>query len=600
MLAERKPARIRSPRTPNHLRRCDATDSARRSKGAERAHGDGGAVARTNFRAATRTPTAALTTCDDPAGMKPTFSADTRFGRDVLLLAAFVAGYLLLDRVSFIYSLQQLNITPWNPQPALAIALLMRRGQRWLPAVLLTIFAAEFAVRGAPHPLPTALLSSTVLALGYAAIAQALVGPFAVRPAIEDRGDLLRLVGVVIAGALVAAALDVAALVVTGVLPAREYFAGAVKFWIGDSVGVLVTLPLLLMLIDPGRRTELRALLVRREALLQGVTLLAMLFVVFNAAPLQPSKYFYLLFLPIAWVAARSGLAGAAAALALTQLGVIIAVQVGGQATLTVFELQALLAALAITALFVGVTVDERQRANDEMRRTARLASAGRTAAALAHELNQPLTALTGYAKSSRLLAAQPVLDRVRLDATLAKMEAETLRASAAVHRVRELFGSAKPHRQPTDLAALVAQTAAELQSKAAVAGARILIDADPAMPPLPVDPVQIELVLRNLLANAIEAIPPGSAAGRVHVRVAATPGAARIEVEDSGPGVPPDRRAQLFEPFVTTKADGMGMGLAISRAIVEAHGGKLDAVPASRGLFVMTLPSAPIDAADA
>lgn len=526
--------------------------------------------------------------------------ANSKLGRNALLLAAFVAGYLLLDRVSFIHSLQQLNITPWNPQPALAIALLMRRGQRWLPVVFVTIFAAEFVVRGAPYPLPAALLSSSVLSLGYAAIAQALVGPFAVRPAIEDRTDLLRLIGVVVIGTLVAAAIGVAALVVTGVLPAHEYFEGAVKFWIGDSVGVLVTLPLLLMLLDAGRRGELRALLARRETLLQGITLLLVLLVVFNAAPAQPSKYFYLLFLPIVWVAARAGLAGAAIALAAAQTGVIVAVQVGGQATLTVFELQALQVALAITGLFLGITVDERQRANDEMRRTARLAAAGRTAAALAHELNQPLTALSGYAKSGRLLAAQPELDRARLDDTLAKLDREAHRASAAVQRVRELFRSGKPERQATDLTALVAQAAAELQSKAAVAGARILIDADPAMAPLAVDPVQIDLVLRNLLANAIEALPAGSVAAEIRVRVQRTPDAVRIEVEDSGPGVAADRRAQLFEPFVTTKADGMGMGLAISRAIVEAHGGKLEAVPASGGLFVFTLPLAGAEAADA
>src|SRR6185436_2393653 len=98
------------------------------------------------------------------------------------LAVGFAAGYLALDWMSYIHPMQQYSITPWNPQPALAIALLMLGGQRWLPVVFAAVLSAEWIVRGAPASLPTTLLITAVLTLGYAAIARALTSRFSVNP----------------------------------------------------------------------------------------------------------------------------------------------------------------------------------------------------------------------------------------------------------------------------------------------------------------------------------------------------------------------------------------------------------------------------------
>jgi hypothetical protein len=122
--------------------------------------------------------------------------------RAALLGAAFVAGYIALDWLSYIHPMQQFGITPWNPQPALAIGLLALRGQRWLPAVFLAAVLSEWLVRGAHAGWPATLVIGAVLALCYAAIARALTGRYAVRPELDSRRDAIRLVAVVAAGAL--------------------------------------------------------------------------------------------------------------------------------------------------------------------------------------------------------------------------------------------------------------------------------------------------------------------------------------------------------------------------------------------------------------
>src|SRR5688572_42061 len=137
-------------------------------------------------------------------------------GRAVAIGIAFAVAYVLLDRLSYIHPLEQYGITPWNPQPALAIALLVVGGQRWLPVVFGAVVAAEWVVRGAPAGMAATLYLGAVLALAYAAIARALTGPFAIDPALGSRRHTVRLVAVVTIGALLAGMLYLAALASLG------------------------------------------------------------------------------------------------------------------------------------------------------------------------------------------------------------------------------------------------------------------------------------------------------------------------------------------------------------------------------------------------
>ena len=513
--------------------------------------------------------------------------------RATALGAAFIAGYVLLDRLSYIHPLEQYGITPWNPQPALAIALLLLGGQRWLPTVFGAAIAAEWIVRGAPAGLAATLVLCAVLTLAYWAMARALGGALAIHPALSSRRDAIRLLTVVTVGALLAGALYLAALVSMGKRPHASLVDALVRFWIGDSVGILVTLPLLLMAGVAARREEMRAMFARTETLAYAGSIALAIWLVFERPVTEQFKFFYVMFLPLVWVATRFGMIGATLTAATIQLGLFIEVQLGAYQAVTVFELQAFLIALTITGLFLGVAVDERRRAAEELRRSMRLAAAGEMAAALAHEMNQPLTALATYARASQMLALAAPPDPARLHQTLDRLASESARAGEIVRRMRDFFRTGATELVARSLEDLVQRATEAARPQAMELGVALECDGAVRGEYL-LDEVQLQVVLRNLIANALEAAMSGPVPRRVSLEVRPdTDGAARIAVRDTGPGVRREEAERIFEPFESARATGMGVGLAISRAIAEAHGGRLWAEPGPYGVFILTLPAA-------
>lgn len=525
-----------------------------------------------------------------PAGSE---DAERAWPHAALLGAAFFTGYLALDWLSFIHPMRLYGITPWNPQPALAVALLMVRGRRWLAMVLVTVLASEWIVRGAPAPWPATLLIGFALAAGYAVMATLLTGRLAINPALETQRDAVRLVAVIAVGALLTGLLYVGALLASGLGTLDRPAVAVMRFWIGDAVGILVTLPFVLLLTVRARRHEMGEILRRRDGIAHlAVTVLA-LALVFSLRDEDLFKYFYVLFLPLVFIAARTGLAGSILAALAIQGAIIASGQLAQFQTLTVFELQALLMALTVTGLFLGVVVDERRRAEKELARSMRLAAAGEMAAALAHELNQPLTAVSTYARAGRMIAQSTQPDRGLLVETLDKLVDESSRAAEVVRRLRDFFRTGATKLAPVSLERIAARVVASAQDTPAAAGAWLELRAAPGLPELLADDTQLEVVLRNLVANALEAAATGRRAREVVVELEAdASGMATVTVRDSGPGVAEKDVERIFEPFETTRASGMGMGLAISRAIVEAHGGRLWAEAGDRGLFRFTLPA--------
>lgn len=505
----------------------------------------------------------------------------------------FVAGYIALDWSSYIYPLGPFNITPWNPPPALSIVWMMLGGLGYAPVVFVAAFASDLAIRHAPGGLWVTALTSLVLATGYAAIAGALRRIFKSDPKLRDTRRLWILVAVTASGAAVVAVMYVGVLLLTGFVSGSSFADAAIRFWLGDAVGVLVTAPLLLVAADPEARARLARSSRRPETPLQFTVLTAAVYYVVEIAS-DPSKYFYGLFLPLIWIALRGGLGGAALASAIVQAGVALGAREGAMHSLAVVELQALVAALTLTGLFLGVMVDERARAEESLKQSLRLAAAGEMAGTLAHELNQPLAALANYGRACRLLLEREGDAGLRFEiaATIEKMLGESKRAGEVVSRLRDFFRTGT-----TRLEATTAETFLEAglrigRSLNRSGDVEFGVEGGGAGRALLVDRLQIELVLRNLLANAFEAVahePPGER--RVTLSAESANGSVVFYVRDSGPGVPLAARERLFEPFSTSKASGMGLGLSISRAIAEAHGGSLASAHAGHGEFHLVLP---------
>lgn len=516
-------------------------------------------------------------------------------GRAAWVLAlAYVVAFIILDWASYIRPLQGLNITPWNPQPALAVALLLW-SRRWLWLVWAGLVAAELVVRGVPGNWLAALTATVALSLTYAAIARAIARRMDLSQPFATRKDLAWFALIVAAGALVSAGLYVLAFSATGFGPEGSVQGAIARYWVGDAVGHVVTLPILLILMDRPRRAALVSTLGSAPWwLAAGLTVLC-LWIVFGRGEQDYFKFFYLLLLPVVWSAALFGVAGAVLSSFVTQLGLIAAVQMALHHDLAVFELQALMAASTLTALLIGVLVDERARAAAELRSSLRFAAAGQMAAALAHELSQPLTALNNYAHAFRSLSAgaQP-LDagrREQLSDIMQRVAGEAQRAGEVVKRLRDFFKRGATSLERVSAGAAVLEA---VQAHAALAGRLGVVvtsELAPGLPPVWVDPLQIGVVLRNLLANAIEAAAAAPADKRVRVRASLDREGVLVAVHDSGPGVEPDRMHGLFDAAPSGKPGGLGVGLSICRAIVEAHGGKLWAETGPGGHFFFSIP---------
>lgn len=225
----------------------------------------------------------------------------------------------------------------------------------------------------------------------------------------------------------------------------------------------------------------------------------------------------------------------------------------------------------------------------------ARVSALGGLSAALAHELNQPLTSILCNAQAGQRLLAQALPDWKELHAILADIAADGLRAGTVVSRLRGLFKKEEAAQQALNINALVEEVTQLLRSDLIIKQVSLLLHLGADLPKTMGDPVQLRQVLLNLIMNGAEAMAASAACPRQLQIGTSLHDAYSLEVtvRDSGPGIEPQMLEQIFEPFITGKPQGLGMGLAISRTIVAAHGGRLWAENAPEGGAVLrfTLP---------
>jgi two-component system, LuxR family, sensor kinase FixL len=229
-----------------------------------------------------------------------------------------------------------------------------------------------------------------------------------------------------------------------------------------------------------------------------------------------------------------------------------------------------------------------------ELSHVTRLTEMGQMASALAHEVSQPLTAAITYCQVvRRLLAEEDNPNARKLQPIAEKATAQIARAVEVVRRLREFLSKGEREQEAHSIGELVEEASALALIGAREGGVKVQLRVEPDLPPVLVDKVQIQQVVVNLTRNAIEAMEGSE---RRELTIAAGlggDGMVRIRVADTGPGLAPEIAHRLFEPFVTTKPQGMGVGLSICRSIVEAHGGRLTAEPNPGGgaIFDFTLP---------
>lgn len=632
----------------------------------------------------------------------------------------YVALYAALDWVSLIEPFGTLGIAPWNPATGLSFALLLRFGLGFLPAVIAAVLLADLLLRDLADAPVAMILSALAIALGYGWAAWALRLRWRIDRALPSLRDLRLLFIVALAASTVVASAVVGVFAVAGLVAWPEALETSLHFWVGDVIGIAVLTPFLLFLFERERRLGAFSGLAAIEYVLQITAIGAGLWIIFGLESVNHFEFSYVLFLPLIWIGLRQGLTGAVWGLVITQLGLMLALQLKGLDANAVTQFQLLMLAVAVTGLFLGAVVDERRRAERALRdsearlqtvvstapdailtfgdsgaitsanpaaarlfgpqlraesgitiqqllpgpslaeikqaagremtarrlegtsfvadvaagearsdgrsvyvaairdasprkqaeawlkeheaelaHAARLTATGEMAGALAHELNQPLTALIGFAR-----ACQAVLEST--DASQGAATArdlidqavhQALRMGDIIRSTREFLRQGDTQLVQDRLPRLFAAVVDLLRERAARHHIQMVVRADRSLPAVLVDPIQIEQVIVNLVRNSMDAIIEARSSVREvaleALEVPEEPGFVQVRVRDTGPGFASEMAERLFTPFATTRKSGMGLGLSISRSIIEAHGGRIWVEPADGGAEVrFTVPN--------
>lgn len=247
------------------------------------------------------------------------------------------------------------------------------------------------------------------------------------------------------------------------------------------------------------------------------------------------------------------------------------------------------------------------QELQAELLHMSRLSDVGQMASAIAHELNQPLTAILNYVQAARRILQSKGLEiPPKAQDAMDKAVAQASRASAIVQNLRNFIQKGETERRIEDLNKVVGEATALGLVGAKETGISVHVDLSATPLSVFIDKIQIQQVVFNLVRNSIEAMAESRPPRQLVVTTAPTESGidgtvAEVSVSDTGPGLAPQIQAQLFQPFQTTKEKGMGLGLSICHSIIDAHGGRLQAVPnAERGVtFHFTLPLAEQDRSD-
>jgi C4-dicarboxylate-specific signal transduction histidine kinase len=249
----------------------------------------------------------------------------------------------------------------------------------------------------------------------------------------------------------------------------------------------------------------------------------------------------------------------------------------------------------------VGRDVTDRHAAEERALQTlldlahlSRLNSMGEMASALAHEINQPLCAILSFSQACRRMMMSDQIDFEDLRHAIDRMAVNAELAGDIIKQMRGYVQKGDAERESVDLEQLVRDTLTLAQAEVKDSPVKIELDAVQPLPPVNVNVIQIQQVILNLLRNANDAIKQTGGDGRIDIEIRhLTPTKLQLSIVDTGPGIPDDLLERLFDPFVSSKHEGIGIGLSICKSIIESHGGSINAFNQSHAgaCFRISLP---------
>jgi len=506
----------------------------------------------------------------------------------------FLAAYVVLEWISFIHEYNGLPITPWNPGLGVLFALIVLAGLPGGLVLFLGIIVAEIFVLQSQSEWLLVIAIAAITSSSYTVIAAVARGYLRLDVGLTHLRDVLVLLAAGLMGAVTVAVLLTSLLIAAGQIGIGDVLLASMPLLVGDIIGIATISPLLLRFAFRWREIALgRLLSVAPEGVLYVVVTGAALWAITASGGEYGFRLFYLLFVPVVVAAVRHGLDGACLGLAVTQLGLVGLLHLYGYDARAFTEFQTLMLVLTATGLIVGVVVSERQNSDRLVReaearlkeKEAEAAQAARfnlvsgMASALAHEINQPMTAVRALARAAQHILRAPGGDLTRADSNLTTLIAEIDHASGVVRRMRDFLRRGRPHVSTIEIRSMLEEALALVRAEASGNQIYIELDVSNDLPLVHGDRIQLQQVVLNLIRNAIESIVGArQMEGRIRVVARRLDAPQRIEigVSDSGPGVGDELAERLFHPLTTSKYEGFGLGLPICASIVEAHGGRV------------------------
>lgn len=512
-------------------------------------------------------------------------------GGQIAAALLFLALYVALEWLSFIHEYKGVPITPWNPGLGALFALMIFAGPAYAVVLFAGVAIAETLVLKTNLQWPIILGVAAIIAAVYAGATILARRVFRLDVSLVHLRDVIALLGAGLFGAMLATLLLSFMLILEPDLGWADVIIALVPLLVGDTIGIAVVTPFVLRVLHKHPLPKLSFYLFFEVALYVAL-IVGSLWIIAGAGALIGLKFFYLLFLPVVLAALRYGLDGACVALALSQLGLVGVLQFFSADAQTFTEFQILMLVLTTTGLVVGAVVSERERSEEHAReaerrfkekeaeatQAARFTLVSGMASALAHEINQPMTAARALARSAQELIRKPKADLSRADTNLTNMIAQVDHAGGIVRRMRDFLRRGHPRVSTVDVPLVLDDALMLANAEAAAKGIRLDLSRNSNLPPVFGDRVQLQQVILNLIRNSIDAISATKRDGRIEVgaRQLSTPDRVEFSVLDNGPGIDDETAERLFEPLMTSKHEGLGLGLPICTTIVEAHGGKI------------------------
>ncbi|HET6388562.1 ATP-binding protein [Hyphomicrobium sp.] len=504
---------------------------------------------------------------------------------------AFVAAYVLLAWLSIISSAPSFGIVSWSPEIGLAFAALLVFGAQFWPWPVLAVAASNVVLRELPFA--AQLLSPLIIGGGYAlAISWLQQSRWRIDVKLTSLQDILTLEATAIVSSALVAIASILLLRASDVLPPSEIAYNIFRYGIGDLIGISIIAPFALVMANERELPKLTL-----EAAFQGIAIVAALVLAFGFANLPHFRLFNVLFFPIIWISLRHGLKGATYGLLGTEIGLLIALLMTGPPPASLTTYQSLMLVLAFTGLAIGGLVTERRRIEQTLRLNQgsvseifRLGSAGEVTTAIAHELNQPLTAISNYSRVVQDYLVKGEGDRSLAIEAATKVASQVDRTAAVVRSLRDLIRLGRRQVAEQHPALLVTEALDLLAPNLARAGAAVKVAIPRDIRTVAVDRLQIEQVLMNIISNAADAMSENEPARArvIHISASNT-GSDRVEIviKDRGPGFPAGFDLRKSGIRSSSKRDGLGVGLSLSQTIVEGHGGELVLENDSEGAVV-------------